>query len=111
MRSSFLMMSSISGQALGNVVTMIELVVSSGMNRVSLATPSSRKPGPRPVPVVGPVVRVVGATLVWVGSPGAPVVVGRVVDGVVVLVVDPDPRPKMASSVAARSLALVFSAK
>ena len=48
----------------------------------------------------------------WLGKPGEPVV-GRVVGVVVVLVeeVDPEPRPKMASSVAARSFALVFSAK
>src|SRR5262245_52566700 len=48
-RSSFLMIASISDQARGYVVTMIEFVVSSGMNRVSPRTPSaSRKLGARP---------------------------------------------------------------
>ena len=94
---------------------MIEFVTSSGMKRVSpTGPPSSRKLGPRPVLPVEPAAGVRDpAMLDWLGKPGEPVVVGRVV-GVVVLVeeeVDPDPRPKMASSVAARSFALVFSAK
>ncbi len=93
---------------------MIEFVTSSGMKRVSPArAPSSRKLGPLGPPAP-PRVGVRGAAMDdWLGNPGAPVVVGRVVVGVVVLVleVDPDPRPKMASSVAARSLAFVFSAK
>src|SRR5262245_61985190 len=114
MRSSFLMMASTSVHTRGYVVTMMEFVTSSGMKRVSLPAPaSSRKPGPRAAPgPPGVVVRELGAMLVWLGNPGAPVVVGRPVVVEVVLVEgDPEPRPKMASSVAARSFDLVFSAK
>src|SRR5262245_598921 len=103
---------------------MIEFVVSSGMNRVSEAPPSSRKLGPRPVPPGAPNVAVREADpamLDWLGKPGepngpvepeVPTPPGRVV--VPVLVEEglaPVPRPKMASRVAARSRALVFSAK
>src|SRR5262245_62083102 len=112
MRSSFLMMPSTSVHTRGYVVTMMEFVTSSGMKRVSLPAPaSSRKPGPRCAPVP-PVVEVrgLGAMLDWLGSPGGPVVVGRVVVEVVVED-EPEPRPKIASSVAARSFDLVFSAK
>src|SRR5262245_16309253 len=106
-------MASTSDQTRGYVVTMMEFVTSSGMNRVSpTGAPSSRKLGPRGPPVVGPKPGPrVGATLDWLGRPGAPGVVGRVgVVGVVVVPLVPD-RPKIASSVAARSFALVFSAK
>ena len=93
---------------------MIEFVTSSGMKRVSpTGPPSSRKLGPRPVPPVVPTGVREPAMLDWVGKPGAPVVVGLVgvvVPGPVEEEVDPEPRPKMASSVPARSRDLVFSA-
>src|SRR5262245_53766091 len=98
---------------------MIEFVTSSGMNRVSAlpapATPSPRRPSSRPAPP-GPVG--VGVLDGWNcdcdGKPGSRGVLvppgpDKGCDGC--CGDDPEPRPKMASIVAARSRAFVFSQK
>ena len=92
MRSSCLIVLSISGQFRGNVVTMMALVVSSAMKRTC---PSTRPASPmRPVPVVGapptgPPAKVDGGGAGAAGDPGGRGVLGGV--GVVVGVVSRPP--------------------